>query len=442
MLKGLSDKLRQSLEKLARLGVVDKEAVDELVRDIQRSLLSADVDVGLVFQLSEAIKKRSLSELPAGLTRKEHVIKVVYEELTDVMGKEKPVVLLKPKKILLCGLYGSGKTSTAAKLARFYQKKGLKPALICCDTVRPAAFEQLQQLAGKIDAPFFGVKGERNARKVLEHSLGVVQADVIIVDSSGRNALEQDLIDEIKSLDDVLTKFDSREYEKILVIPADIGQAARTQANAFHSALGITDVIVTKLDATAKGGGALTACSATGAKVKFVTVGETVEDLQSYDPGKFVARLIGFPDLETLLEKARSVVDEEKAKKVIKGDFDLEDFYAQIEGMQKMGPLSQIMDMAGLGKLASRAGNLNVQEEKMKKWKYILQSMTIEEKRDPEIINSSRVRRISRGSGTSETDVRELIANFSKMKKVMKKLNPGKMRRGDMASLFRQIGMR
>src|SRR3989338_1988171 len=443
MLGGLSEKLRESIDKIARLGVVDKDAIEELVNEMQRSLLSADVDVSLVFQLSETIKKRTMTDLPAGLTRKEHVIKVVYEELTNIMGKDKPVISLNHKKILLCGLYGSGKTSTAAKLARFYQKKGLKPVLICCDTVRPAAYEQLQQLAAKIEAPFYGEKGEKNPTKVLQNALKKISGDVIIVDSSGRNALDSDLIDEIKSLDDALKNFDTREYEKILVIPADIGQAAKKQADAFHSALNITDVIVTKLDATAKGGGALTACSAAGAKMKFLTVGKTIEDLQQYYPEKCVARLIGFPDLETLLEKARSVVDEEKAKKVMKGDFDLEDFYSQIEGMQKMGPLSQIMDMAGLGRMASKAGNLNVQEQKMKKWKFILQSMTIEEKRNPDVISSSRVKRIAAGSGTAESDVRELLSNYSKMKKVMKKISPNKIKRsGDMSGLFRQLGMK
>lgn len=442
MLKELSEKLRQSIDKIARLGVVDRAAIDELVKDIQRSLLSADVDVALVFDLSEKIKNRSMEQLPSGLTRKEHVIKVVYEELTNIMGKEKPQISLKPKKILLAGLYGSGKTSAAAKLARFYEKKGLKPVMICCDVVRPAAYEQLQQLASRIDVLFYGEKGNKNAADVLKNALKKVSGDVIIVDSSGRNALDKDLVDEIKSLDAVLLACDNREYEKILVIPADIGQAAKQQASAFHAALGITDVVVTKLDATAKGGGALTACNATGAKVKFLTIGETVEDLQAYDPEKFVARLIGFPDLETLLEKARAVVDEEKAKKVIKGDFDLEDFYAQIESMQKMGPLSQIMDMAGLGKLASKAGNLNVQEQKMKKWKYIMQSMTLEEKRNPDVINPSRLHRIATGSGTQEQDVRELLANYNKMKKVMKKLSPGKLKRGDMSALFRQLGMK
>lgn len=436
MLETLSSKLRESLEKIAHLGVVDKSAVEELVRDIQRALLASDVDVDLVFKLSEQIKNKALQEkLPAGLTRKEHVIKVVYEELTNILGKEKAVIELKPKKILLLGLFGSGKTSTAAKVARFYQKKGLKPALVCCDVVRPAAYEQLQQLAAKIDVPFYGEKNEKDSSKVLKNAMKKVQSDVLIVDSSGRNALDQELIKEIKSISDLLIP-----DERILVIPADIGQAAKEQANAFHNALGITDVIVTKLDATAKGGGALTACHETGAKVKFITVGETAEDLDLYDPQKFVARLIGFPDLETLLEKAKSALDEKKAEKIIKGDFDLDDFYSQVEGMQKMGPLSGVLDMMGLGKMAGKVpGGLEVHEQKMKKWKYALQSMTKEEKTRPEVINSPRISRIAKGSGCTESDVRELISNYNRVKKLMKTISPAKLKRSGMGGMFRQF---
>ncbi|MBI4174650.1 MAG: signal recognition particle protein, partial [Candidatus Aenigmarchaeota archaeon] len=388
MLGSLSGKLREAMDKLTGKGNIDKAAIDDLTRDIQRALLSADVDVSLVLELSERIRKRASSDLPAALTRKEHVIKVVYEELTDIMGREKATIELKPKKILLCGLFGSGKTSTAAKLARFYQKKGLKPFLICCDTFRPAAYEQLQQLASRIDVPFYGERGEKDSSKVLRNALKRTGGDVIIADSSGRNALDDDMIKEIKNLNEIL-----KSDERILVIPSDIGQAAKEQATAFHNALGISDVIVTKLDATAKGGGALTACSLTGSKVKFIGVGETPEDLQQFDPEKFVARLIGFADLETLLEKARSVVDEKSAKAMLKGDFTMDDFLMQLDSINKMGSMSQILDMAGLGKAVAKKGNVAEQEGKMKKWKFAIQSMTREERNNPEIINSSRMRR-------------------------------------------------
>ncbi len=432
MLKGLSQKLRDAIDRFSR-GGADKEEIEELAREIQRSLIAADVDVELVFALSENIKKKSFAEIPRGLTRKEYVVKVVYEELTAILGGEKASVTLKPKKILLVGLYGSGKTTTAAKLARFYQKKGLRVSLVCCDTVRPAAYEQLKQLAEKTDAEFYGEKGEKNSSAVMKNVMKRIKSDIIIVDSSGRNALDSSLIEEIKNLDSVLDP-----DERILVIPADIGQAAKEQAAAFSKALKITDVIVTKLDATAKGGGALTACHTTGAKVVFITVGETPEDLEIYDPKKFVARLLGFPDLETLLEKAKTVVDEEKAKKVVSGDFTIEEFYEQIESVQKMGPLSQVMDMMGLGKLGAKA-NVDVQQEKMKKWGHIIKSMNKEERANPDLINPSRVRRIASGSGVNEWEVRELLTNYHKVRKMMRKISPGKLKR---SGLFRQFGLR
>jgi len=437
MLKEFSAKLRESIDKLTRLGSVGKEEVDELVRDIQRSLIAADVDIDLVFSLSETIKMRAMEKLPAGLTRKEHVIKVVYEELTRILGERKSDVSLQKKRILLAGLYGSGKTSTAAKLARFYQKKGLKPLLVCCDTVRPAAYEQLQQLAALIDADFYGEKGNKGPSDVLRNALKK-PGDVIIVDSSGRNALDSDLIREIRNLNDIL-----KPDEKILVLPADIGQAAKQQSQAFNEALGITDIIVTKLDATAKGGGALTACYQTGARVKFITTGETVEDLSAYDPQKFVARLIGFPDLETLLEKAKAAMDEKKAEKIIKGDFDLEDFYSQIEGMQKMGPLSGVLDMMGLGKLGAKVpGGIDAQSGKMTRWKYVMQSMSKEEKANPDVLNSSRIRRIAKGSGTNESDVRELLASYNKIKKMVKKIKPERLKRGGFGGMLQGFGIK
>jgi len=438
MMKSLSEKLRKSIDKITRLVIVDKHDVEELIKEIQHSLLASDVDVKLVFELSEKIRKRAFEKLPPGLSRKEHIIKTVYEELTNILGKEKPTLELRPKRILLVGLFGSGKTTTAAKLARFYQKKGLKPALICCDVVRPAAYEQLQQLAEKLNVPFFGIKNETDSSKVLSEALKKIHADVIIVDSSGRNALDENLISEIKKLNEIL-----KPDEKILVIPADIGQAAKEQSKKFNEALGITDVIVTKMDATAKGGGALTACNQTDAKVMFITTGETPDDIELYDPKRFVARLIGFPDLETLLEKVRSVTSEEKAEKILTGDFTLDDFVSQIGDIGKVGSFSQIIDMMGLGRLTKKLGEqkLTEEEEKMKKWKHIVKSMTPEERANPDIINSSRIHRIAKGSGVDEHSVRELLANYNKIKKMMKKVSPGKLKRSGLGGLLRHLGI-
>ncbi len=434
MLDSLSDKLRSSINKIAKLVSVDRDVVDALVLDIQRALLSGDVDVKLVYKMSESIKSRAFEKLPTGMSRKEHVITVVYDELTKILGEKRPEVALKPKKILLIGLFGSGKTSTAAKLARFYKKKGLRPALVACDMVRPAAYEQLQQLAAKVDVQFYGEKGEADSAKVLKNALKKIKSDIVIVDSSGRDALDGSLVKEIQRLDEIL-----KPEERILVLPADIGQAAKEQAAAFQKALHITDVIVTKMDATAKGGGALTACYETGAKVKFIAAGEMPDDIEIYDPPKFVARLIGMPDIETLMEKAKAVGDEKLAKKIIKADFDLDDFYQQMSSMQQIGPLSNIADMLGLGSRIPKDA-LASQQEKINKWKHILSSMSPAERANPDTIDASHIRRIAKGSGCSEPEVRELLGNYTKTKKVIKQLNPGRMRQGDISKLMR--GMR
>ncbi len=426
------DKLKESIDKLSRLGIVDREHVEELVRDVQRTMLAADVDVTLVMRLSDAIREKAMTKLPDGLSRKEHVIKIVYDELTDILGSEKTAITIQPKRILLSGLYGTGKTTTAAKLARFYQKKGLKTALVACDTFRPAAYEQLEQLAKKTDAQFYGEKNGKDAARIARNALKL-NTDVFIFDTSGRNALDVALIEEIKSVSSAVSP-----DERILIIPADIGQAAREQAKAFHDALGITDVIVTKMDSTAKGGGALTACKETGAKVIFITTGENIENMEQYDPRKFVGRLVGFPDMETLLEKARESMDEKKAEKVMTGEFTIDEFYSQFESIKKMGSFSQILDMMGLGRFKGKAGDVDAQEGKIKKWKHMIDSMTQEEKANADILNPLRVKRIATGSGTAESEVRELVANYAKSKKLMKSLSPAKLKRSGM---FRRLGL-
>ncbi|MBI4895255.1 MAG: signal recognition particle protein [Candidatus Aenigmarchaeota archaeon] len=436
MLENLSNKIKDALGKITKMGSVDKQAVDDLVEDIKRALLSGDVNVHLVDDFGKNIEKKAFEKLPAGMTRKEHVLKTVYEELTNILGSEKPVISLKPKKILLCGLFGSGKTSTAARIARYYKKQGLSCAVVCCDTVRPAAYEQLEQLAKKIGVQFYGQKDEPSAEVVLKNQLKKIKTDIIIVDSSGRDALDKDLIDEIMRLNDIL-----KPDEKILVIPADIGQAAKIQAEAFHKALNVTDVIVTKMDATGKGGGALTACYETNAKIMFITKGETPDDMEIYDPKKFVARLVGIPDIETIVEKAKAAGLESSAKKIMKADFDLNDFYEQIAGVGQVGSFSGIADMLGVGNKVPK-DMLEKQQEKTKKWKFILDSMTPKEKNNPDLIDASRTRRIAKGSGTSEPEVKEFLNNYYKTKKMSKQLGLSKMRQGDMAKLLRKGGLK
>lgn len=435
VLDKIGEGLRAALDKVTRAGLVDRAVVEELVKDIQRALLAGDVDVKLVFELTQKIKKRALDEKPqAGMTGREHIIKIVYDELVAFLGKKSDIKLR--GKILLCGLFGSGKTTTAGKLARFCQKKGLRIGLIACDAFRPAAYEQLQQISEQLGVTFFGIKGEKDSAKILSEGLKkMADKDIIIIDSSGRNALNREMIDEIKELNSI-----SGADERLLVLPADIGQAAKVQAEEFQKALGITGVIITKLDGTAKGGGALTACAISGAPVKFIGTGEKMEAFEQFDPERFISRLLGLGDLQSLLEKAKESGVEESSKAIASGRFTLSEFFEQLEAMQKMGPLKSVLDsIPGFGNMKMpKEMDLGKQEGKMKKWKYIIQSMTKQEKENPETIDGSRIRRIAKGSGVTEPDVRELLKAFEQSKKVMKMVSGGS-RRGLMGKMMKRF---
>ncbi len=429
--------LRKIIDKLSSMVLVDKKVVEEVVRELQRVLLSSDVDVELVFKLSEKIKKEAMGKLPPGMTRKEYVIKILYDEITNILGGEKQNVNLDKQKIMLIGLFGSGKTSTSAKLANFYKKRGLRVLLVPCDVHRPAAYEQLEQLSKEIKVDFLNYR-ENDAVKIAEKAMeNKDRYDVMIFDTAGRSALDSELIDEIKKMREVVNP-----DEIYLVIPADIGQSAKAQASEFKKALDVTGVIVTKTDSTAKAGGALAACNETGAKIKFITTGERVGDIEIYDPKRFVSRLLGFGDLQSLLEKAKENVKEESAAKIISGKFTLDDFISQLDNVSNMGPIDKILDMVGLRGVKIPKDKLMEQEQKMKRWKYIRDSMTKKERESPDIVNYSRVKRIAMGSGTSEKDVRELIKNYEKTKKMMKKIKPGAFKRGVNIPGFGKFKMR
>jgi signal recognition particle subunit SRP54 len=424
MLDKLGESLKDSLRKLLKISLVDKKLVDELTLDIKKSLISGDVNLELATKITESIKKRALEEKPkSGLTHREHVINIVYEELVKLLGAEpgKFEIKEKPTKILLVGLFGSGKTTTAAKLAKLFKKQGLKVCLVQTDTWRPAAYEQLKQLSEKINIPFYGVKDEKDPVKIVqkfEPDYG--RFNVVIFDSAGRDALSVELTTEIKKLNQAV-----KPHEKLLVMSGDIGQAAKAQAKAFKENIGVTGVIITKLDGTAKGGGAISACAETGAKVKFIGVGEHIDDFEDYEPKRFVSRLLGLGDLQTLLQKAEEAMKKEDAealaKKFMKAEFTFDDLMKQMEALQKMGPLSQIMSMIPGASMAKIPPELmQVQEGKLKTWKFIIQSMTKQERDNPDLIDGSRIRRIAKGSGKPESDVRDLVKQYNQMKKMMK----------------------
>ncbi len=419
----LGSSLYEALKKVFRASVVDEATVKELVRDIQRALLQADVNVQLVLAISKRIEERALKEkVPPGISRREHVIKVVYEELTRFVGDKPVPIKMEPgrKKILmLVGIQGSGKTTHAAKLARYFQKRGLKPALVCADTYRPGAFAQLQQLATPINVPVFGDSKAKDPVKVVNEGLKQFNdKDLVIVDTAGRHKEEQELIREMKNLEKHV-----KPDEVMMVIDGTIGQQALIQAKAFHEATPIGAIIVTKLDGSARGGGALSAVAATGAPIKFIGTGEKIEDIEPFIPSRFVGRLLGMGDLETLLEKVHDAeikVPEKKAKAILSGKFTLTDMYEQFEAVRGMGPIKKIFKMLPGMSYDVPEEMLNTAEGRLEKWRVIIQSMRSEEKENPKLLNSSRVRRVARGSGTSEKEVKELLKQYVMMRKMMK----------------------
>ncbi|MBI2176484.1 signal recognition particle protein [Candidatus Woesearchaeota archaeon] len=424
VLDNLGESLRNALQKVARSMFVDDAAVNELIKELQRALLQSDVNVKLVFSLSQRIKERILKEeTPGGLTKREFLVKVVYEELVKFLGGEESQLDASaiPTIIMLSGLFGSGKTTTAAKLARYFSKRGLKVAMVQLDVYRPAALDQLQQLGKQIGVPVFGNKSEKDPLKIFSSCQNELRKfDVVIVDTAGRDALSAELIAELKAVAAAV-----QPNENLLVISADIGQAAERQATAFHDACKITGVIVTKLEGTAKGGGALSACSVSGAPIKFVGVGEKIEDMEKFNPKGFVGRLLGMGDIEALLEKANEAVTEEEAKdmseKFLKGEFTLLDLYEQMQAIKKMGPIAKVMEMIpGFGQLKLPKDVLDVQEANLKKWKFAMDSMTKKELEDPEAVTSDRIERIAKGSGIGTGEVKDLLKQYRQSKKVVK----------------------
>lgn len=429
VLENLSSSLKESLKKIARSVLIDKKLVEEVVKDIQRALLSADVNVKLVFDLSNNIKKRVLEEKPKNLDAREHLIKIVYEELVDFLGEEKHGIKIdkKPFRIMLVGLFGSGKTTSAGKIARFYSKRGHKVGVLGLDVHRPAAMDQLEQVSKEAGVSCFIERKEKNPLKIYKkYKNDLKKFDIILIDTAGRDALSKDLIEEIEKLNKEI-----KPEERLLVISADIGQAAQKQAEQFHKSCDITGVVVTKMDGTAKAGGAVSACSATKAPIKLIGVGEKLGDLEEFNPKGFVSRLLGMGDIEALMEKAKEVVDEDKAKdmskKMLKGEFNFIDLYEQMGSLRKMGPLSKIMDLIpGAGSMEIPKDMLDVQDEKLKKWKFIFDSCTKAELENPDLLDHTRMERISKGSGVPVGDIRELLKQYRQSKKFMKMMKGGK----------------
>ncbi len=441
MLGNLSKNLTKTMKKLAGMPIIDEEVVKEVIKDIQRALIQSDVNIKLVLNLSKTIEERALKEEPPkGITPREYVITIVYEELVNLIGQkaEEVEVDAKPYKILFIGLQGSGKTTTIGKLAKYLQKKGFNPAVVSTDTWRPAAYEQLRQLTEGMNVPLYGDPENNDALDLARKGLKEFKKqDIIIIDTAGRHKEEKDLLDEMEQISSIV-----EPNEVILVIDGTIGQQAKDQALAFNKTTDVGSIIITKLDGSAKGGGALSAVSEIGAPIKFIGTGERVDDFEAFDPERFISRLLGMGDIKSLIEKAEEIaeddVDADAMEAMLSGKFTLKEMYSQFEMMNKMGPMQQVMNMIpGMGgKLPKNASQMT--EEKLSRYKIMMDSMTEYELTHPEVIKQSRVKRIAKGSGMRNEDVKELLKYYNVTKKAMKGFGKRKMG-GPLGQMMKQM---
>jgi signal recognition particle subunit SRP54 len=424
MLEKLGAVLKKATDKITNAIFLDKNLVDTIVRDLQRALIEADVNVVLVKKLSDKIKKVALDERVKGIEKKEHLIKLLHDELINILGKEKKLELkTEQNRIMLLGLYGAGKTTTISKLGNYYAKRGKKVALIGLDVHRPAAKEQLMQLAEKNKLTAFVDMEENNAVETWKKFKPKLKDyDLILIDTAGRHNLDEELVKEIKELGKQI-----KPTETILVMPADIGQAAKDQAEAFQKALNITGVIITRMDSTAKAGGALTACAETNAGVYFIATGEKINDLEEFNPESFLSRLLGMGDLQTLIEKIKSVTNqdeqEEMQKRLEQGKISLEDVIEQVKSMNSLGGFDKIKSMIpGMNSAKIPENMLDNQQQKIAKWEHILKSMTKEEKENPELLEkqTTRIKRIAQGAGVHGSDVRSLLKQYKMLQELVK----------------------
>lgn len=426
MLEKLSSVLKRTTDKIANAIFLDKNLVDQIVKDLQRALIEADVNVALVLNITKKIRQAALDERISGLEKKEHVIKLLHDELITLLGEKREIKLnTKHNVFLMLGLYGQGKTTTIAKIASYYAKRGAKVCALGLDVHRPAASEQLKQLCDKLNIPAFIAPEEKDARKIYRRfAVALEEYSLVIIDTAGRDALSTDLIKEIKDLAKL-----AKPTETFLVMSADVGQTAKKQAQAFKEACAVSGVIITKMDSTAKAGGALTACAEVKAPIVFLGTGEKPADLETFDPEAFLSRLLGLGDLKSLMEKIHSVVDkdkiEEQQKRLEEGKFTLDDFALQLDSMSNLGSFDKLLShIPGLGALKEKipAEALQQQEEKTKHWKAAIKSMTLAERENPELLEkqTSRMSRIAKGSGIPVADVRALVKQFMLLKSMLK----------------------
>ena len=427
--EGLSDRLQNAIRKIRGSQKVTEDDLKETLREVRMALLEADVNFKVVKDFIAKIKERAMGqEVQASLTPGQFIIKIVNEELTELLGgtQSKLMVASKPPTvIMLVGLQGAGKTTTAGKLANHLRKNGKKPLLVAGDVYRPAAIKQLQVLGEQLNIPVFSLGDQVSPVEIAKQSMSKafsLACDTVIIDTAGRLHINEELMGELKDIKNTV-----KPHEILLVVDAMTGQDAVTVAETFNNDLGIDGLIFTKLDGDARGGAVLSVKAVTGRPVKFVGMGEKLDALEPFHPDRMASRILGMGDVLSLIEKAQAVFDAEDAakleKKMRKEEFTLEQFLEQMQQVKKLGSLESILGMLpGMGNISQKLKDANVDEKELDRVEAIIRSMTLSERRNPNIINGSRRKRIATGSGTRVQDVNKLLKNFEQSKKMMKKI--------------------
>ncbi|MGN0605614.1 MAG: signal recognition particle protein [Oscillospiraceae bacterium] len=426
--EGLSEKLNNVFKRMKSRGKLTEADVKEAMREVRLALLEADVSYKVVKDFVAKVSERAVGEdVLTSLTPAQMVIKIVNEELCALMGNANERINMPSKPpciIMMCGLQGSGKTTHAAKLAKYFKKEGHRPLLVACDVYRPAAINQLKVVGEKAEVKVFEM-GQINPVAIAKQSIKYAKDyghDIVIIDTAGRLHIDTELMDELKNI-----KSETSPHEIMLVVDAMTGQDAVNVAKAFDDALGITSVLMSKLDSDTRGGAALSVLAVTGKPIKFVGMGEKLDDFEQFHPERMASRILGMGDVLTLIEKAENVVDYKEAERLTKklqdNTFDMNDLLNQLRQIQKMGPLKNIISMLPGGDKINEA---DIDERQFYRIEALITSMTPEERAKPSIINPSRKRRIAAGSGTKVEDVNRLLKQFEQMQLIMKKFGKAK----------------
>ena len=426
MLNNLSDKLQNTIKKLRSHGKLSEADIDEALKQIRLNLLEADVHYKVVKDFVKSVKERALGEeVSSSLSPGQQVVKIVHEELTALMGGKAEKIAISPKPptiIMLVGLQGSGKTTSAAKIAGQFVKDNKKPLLIGADVYRPAAIDQLEKLAGTIEASFFSIKDTKDVPQIVRKGLEQAERmlnDIVIIDTAGRLQIDDELMTELEVIKSI-----AHPHEILLAIDAMAGQSALEVAVEFDRRIGLTGLVLTKMDADSRGGAVLSAKAVTGKPIKFVGTGEKTNQFEKFNPESIASRILGMGDILGLIEKTQSAFDEAQQKnlekKIRKNEITLDDFLDQMRQLKKMGSLEDIMGMLpGMGQL-KQLKDVKIEEKQISHLEAIILSMTNGERENPNILNGSRRKRIAKGSGTTVQEVNRLLNQFEQMKKMMK----------------------